>query len=164
MAKKYNEVYSSVYTTGNKMGWGNALLRNNGVPLDMTEIYDSLNKAIIYAATDPTAYEGQLLAVTENNDTTVYVISPQSLGEVTIDQKQYNNYLKEVGTATLGDGKSVVLDSDSKTLSLNGFGKEYYAYNSVTNTWNEDPSLWNESISNNVFPDVKLVDNEPILI
>lgn len=166
MAKKYSEVYSSVYTTGNKMGWGNALLRNNGVPLDMTEIYDSLNKAIIYAATDPTAYEGQLLAVTENKDTTVYVIAPKSLGKVTIDTQQYDNYLKEVGKSYAGDGKSIVVDLNNK-IKLNQFGDIYFKYDETRKTWN--PQRWDKNTMDidKIYPAVDYLndgDTGPSLI
>ena len=100
MAKNYSEIYESVFTKKNKMDFSNAMVRGNGIPLDITEVYNSLNAAIQYAATDPVAYEGQLLAVTENGDTNVYVIGPKAQGAVTIGEAQVTNYLKLVGKET----------------------------------------------------------------
>lgn len=100
MAKNYSEIYASIFTNKNKMDFSNAMIRGNGIPLDATEVYNSLNAAIKYAATDPVAYEGQLLAVTENGDTNVYVIGPVNQGNVTIDGASVANYLKLVGKET----------------------------------------------------------------
>ena len=109
MAKNYQDIYNSVYVTGNKMDWTNAMIRGNGIPLDIYSVFDSYEDAVIFAATNAVAYEGQVLAVTENGDTTVYVITPALQGKITIDEVETNIYLKEVGTATLGDDKSIVL-------------------------------------------------------
>lgn len=100
MAKNYSEIYSAVYDKKNKMDFSNSMIRGNGIPLDITEVYNSLNAAIVYAASNPVAYEGQLLAVTENGDTNVYVIGPKSQGTVTIEGAAVNNYLKLVGKET----------------------------------------------------------------
>ena len=80
MAKTYLDIQNSAYTVGNIMDWTNALTRLSGVPVDITEVYDSYDKAVEYAATNPVAYEGQLITVTENGDTTVYVITPAVQG------------------------------------------------------------------------------------
>ena len=127
MAKNYQDIYNSVYVTGNKMDWTNAMIRGNGIPLDIYSVFDSYEDAVIFAATNAVAYEGQVLAVTENGDTIVYVITPALQGKITIDEVETNIYLKEVGKATLGDNKSIVL-SDDGILSLKNFGVEYYAY------------------------------------
>ena len=121
MAKNYNQIYEAVYTKGNKMDFGNSIIRGNGVPLDITSVYDSFDKAIIYAATDPVAYEGQLVAVTENNETIVYVISPAVQDTKTIEEVEYNVYLARVGSVTLGDGDTIVLNEETGVLSLKGF-------------------------------------------
>lgn len=134
MAKNYSEVYSAVYTKGNSMSFGNAMLRGNGVPLDITEVYDSYNKAVLYAAENAVAYEGQLLAVTENGDTTVYVITPKLQGNVAIDvagdgvTKDVPVYIKEVGAVPAADGKTIeVVDGVLKMVGLAGLdaGKTY---------------------------------------
>ena len=134
MAKNYSEVYSAVYTKGNSMSFGNAMLRGNGVPLDITEVYDSYNKAVLYAAENAVAYEGQLLAVTENGDTTVYVITPKLQGNVAIDvagdgvTKDVPVYIKEVGAVPTADGKTIeVVDGVLKLVGLAGLdaGKTY---------------------------------------
>lgn len=100
MAKNYSEIYASIFDKKNKMDFSNAMIRGNGIPLDATEVYNSLKAAIKYAATDPVAYEGQLLAVTENGDTNVYVIGPVNQGNILIDNIEYANYLKLVGKET----------------------------------------------------------------
>ncbi len=134
MAKNYSEVYSAVYTKGNSMSFGNAMLRGNGVPLDITEVYDSYNKAVLYAAENAVAYEGQLLAVTENGDTTVYVITPKLQGNVAIDvagdgvTKDVPVYIKEVGAVPTTDDKTIeVVDGVLKLVGLAGLdaGKTY---------------------------------------
>ena len=115
MAKNYSDIYTSVYDKGNSMSFGNAMLRGNGVPLDITEVYDSYESAVLYAANNAVAYEGQLLAVTENGDTTVYVITPSVQGTITVNADgtgagtEVAVYLKEVGSAPQVDGKTVEL-------------------------------------------------------
>lgn len=134
MAKNYSEVYSAVYTKGNSMSFGNAMLRGNGVPLDITEVYDSYNKAVLYAAENAVAYEGQIIAVTENGDTTVYVITPKLQGNANIDVagdgvlKEVPIYIKEVGSVPEADGKTIeVVDGVLKLVGLTGLdaGKTY---------------------------------------
>lgn len=134
MAKNYSEVYSAVYTKGNSMSFGNAMLRGNGVPLDITEVYDSFNKAVLYAAENAVAYEGQLLAVTENGDTTVYVITPKLQDTIEIDvagdgiTKEVPVYIKEVGAVPSTDDKTIeVVDGVLRLVGLAGLdaGKTY---------------------------------------
>lgn len=126
MAKNYQDIYNSVYVTGNKMDWTNAMIRGNGIPLDIYSVFDEYNKAVKFAATNAVAYEGQILAVTENGDTTVYVITPAKQGTITIDETSVDVYLKEVGSATSGDNRTIVLNNG--VLSLKNFGIEYYKY------------------------------------
>ena len=103
MAKNYNDIYTAVYTKGNKMDFGNSMIRGNGIPLDITAVYNSLSAAEAYVNSNPVAYEGQVLAVTENNDTVVYVIAAR-LGE---DGVTVEHYLKEVGSAPAVDGTTI---------------------------------------------------------
>ena len=103
MAKNYNDIYTAVYTKGNKMDFGNSMIRGNGIPLDITAVYNSLSAAEAYVNSNPVAYEGQVLAVTENNDTVVYVIAAR-LGS---DGVTVEHYLKEVGSAPAVDGTTI---------------------------------------------------------
>ena len=136
MAKNYQDIYNSVYVTGNKMDWTNAMIRGNGIPLDIYSVFDEYNKAVEFAATNAVAYEGQVLAVTENGDTTVYVITPAKQGTVIIDESTVDIYLKEVGKSTLGDNKTIVLNDG--ILSLKNFGVKYYAYDSEKQAWDTE--------------------------
>ena len=133
MAKNYNDIYTAVYTKGNKMDFGNSMIRGNGIPLDITAVYNSLSAAEAYVNSNPVAYEGQVLAVTENNDTVVYVIAAR-LGS---DGVTVEHYLKEVGSAPAVDGTTIKIvdgkltavipeyeDTDTKyTLSVLADGK-----------------------------------------
>lgn len=128
MAKNFNQIYESVYTTGNSMSFGNAMLRGNGIPLDITEVYDSYDKAVKYAATNAVAYEGQILAVTENGDTTAYIITPKVQGTHSITEvdpkteeevtTEYNVCIKPIGVIPTGDGKTISVTEDGKISLL----------------------------------------------
>lgn len=133
MAKSYNDIYTAVYTKGNKMDFTNSMIRGNGIPLDITDVYNSLEAAQNYVNSNPVAYEGQVIAVTENNDTVVYVIAAR-LAE---DGVTVEHYLKEVGktpevdnvTIKIIDGKLTAIvpeyeDTDTQyTLSVLADGK-----------------------------------------
>lgn len=137
MAKNYNDIYTAVYTKGNKMDFGNSMIRGNAIPLDITAVYNSYSAAQAYVNSNPVAYEGQVLAVTENNDTVVYVIAAR-LGA---DGTTVEHYLKEVGktpevdnvTIKLVDGKLTAVipeyaDTDTQyTLSVLADGKIAFA-------------------------------------
>ena len=121
MPKNYSEIYTSVYTTGNSMSFGNTMLRGNGIPLDITEVYDSFDKAVIYAATNAVAYEGQILAVTENGDTTAYIITPANQGKHSVGEGEeaveYDVFLKPIGVIPTGDGKTIAV-TEAGQISL----------------------------------------------
>ena len=121
MANNYSAIQALI-NAGNKMGLSNTITRDNGIPLDASSIYASYNDAVIYAATKAIAYEGQIIAVTENGDTTVYVITPASQGTVTINETAYEVYIKAVGVAKdpAGDNKSISVAEDG-TVSIYGF-------------------------------------------
>ena len=126
MAKTYQDIYNSVFVTGNKMDFTNTIIRGNGIPLDIYSVFESYNSAVTFAATNAVAYEGEILAVTENGDTTVYVITPAKQGTVVINEVETDVYLKEVGKSTEGDNKTIVLNDG--ILSLKDFGEKYYKY------------------------------------
>ena len=137
MAKNYNDIYTAVYTKGNKMDFGNSMIRGNAIPLDITAVYNSYSAAQAYVNSNPVAYEGQVLAVTENNDTVVYVIAAR----LAADGTTVEHYLKEVGktpevdnvTIKFVDGKLTAVipeyeDTDTQyTLSVLADGKIAFA-------------------------------------
>lgn len=110
MPKNYNEIINSVYTVGNSMSFGNTMLRGNGIPLDITEVYDSYEKAVVYAAQNPVAYEGQFIAITENGDTTAYVITPAVQGQLTVEEVEYNIYLKPIGSTDIDEINELIAE------------------------------------------------------
>lgn len=122
MAKNYVDIQNAV-KAGNIMDWTNALQRKMGVPVDITEVYNSYNEAVKYAATDPVAYESQIVGVTENGDSTAYIITPKKQGEITIgegdDAVVYDVHIKPIGVIPSGDGKAVTVSEDGK-ISLVG--------------------------------------------
>lgn len=124
MAKTYLDIQNSAYKVGNIMDWTNALTRLSGVPVDITEVYNSYDKAVEYAATNPVAYEGQLITVTENGDTTVYVITPAVQGKYTVGEGEaaveYDVNIKKVGTVPSGDNASITV-TEAGLVSLYGF-------------------------------------------
>ena len=126
MPKNYNQIYTSVYTTGNSMSFGNTMLRGNGIPLDITEVYDKFDNAVIYAATNAVAYEGQIVAVTENGDTTAYIITPAVQGKhsVTVEgtTTEYDVYLKPIGVIPTGDSKTIEVSADGAISLLGAAG------------------------------------------
>lgn len=107
-----------------KLDWAMPFQRTGKFPLDRTDLFSSYADAVKYAAgntSDPdsrelcgTSYVGQIITVIENDAVTVYKI-------------QSDRSLKEVGSATQGDGKSIDL-GDGNILSLKNFGKKYYKY------------------------------------
>ncbi len=95
-------------TYKNRMGLGNAITRDNGIPLDLSSLHATYNDAVVYAATNAIAYVDQVIAA----EGIVYIITAESQGKVTIgnykdsitgkiiesDEKEYDVYLKPVGT------------------------------------------------------------------
>jgi len=101
------------------MSMPKALRRGNAIPLDASAVWYTREEMENYAATSPVAYVGQILSLVDadnSNAVTAYVIANEA-GD-----------LQEVGSATLGDNKTIVLDETTGTLSLNNWGKEYYKW------------------------------------
>lgn len=99
---------------------------SSAFPLDARSMFGSLSAAQAAAATavnaggtDSIYYFGQILTVFDNNVATHYSI-------------QGDGTLKEVGKATVGDNKTIVLKDT--VLGLKGFGEEYYAYREADET------------------------------
>lgn len=93
--------------------------RTNPVPIEKYSIFATLAEAQTYAFENPVAYPGQTLAVvTDTNEVTLYIVQS---GVATAEES-----LIEVGSATLGDGVSVELNTTDKTIKLKDFGVSYY--------------------------------------
>lgn len=117
----YTETFNS------KLDWAMPFQRTGNFPLDRTDLFSTYADAVKYAAgntSDPdsrglcgTSYVGQVITVFENDVVTVYKI-------------QADRSLSEVGTATLGDQRTI--DLGDGTLSLHNFGKQYYKWVDAT--------------------------------
>ncbi len=75
MANNYTQIKALV-DAGNKMGLSNTITRDYGMPLDISEIYNSLEAAKKYAGESPVAYQGQIIAVITETDAQAYIITP----------------------------------------------------------------------------------------
>ena len=102
---------------GTYMALPMAIKRGNPVSLDTTAIWYSLEELQTYAQTGPTAYVGQILALVDeaSNSAKAYIIA-NAAGD-----------LQEVGSATLGDNKTITLKDDG-ALALKNWGVEYYKW------------------------------------
>lgn len=103
--------------TFNTMALPLSIERANPIALDSTAVWYSFEEMQNYAASNPVSYVGQILTLVDeaSNSATAYVIA-----NVAGD-------LKEVGSATLGDDKTIVLGEDG-ALALKNWGKEYYKW------------------------------------
>ena len=115
MANNYEQIMALV-NAGNKMGLSNAITRDNGIPLDLSSVYNTYEDAVVYAATKAIAYQNQVIAA----EGIVYVIVAESQGKVKIGEVEYDNYLKPVGTAPIGDDASISVTAEG-LVSVFGF-------------------------------------------
>ena len=90
--------------------------RANAIPLDSSSVWYSMEEMTNYAATGPTSYVGQILALVDeaSGSAKAYVIADAA------------GTLTEVGSATLGDNKTITLNEG--VLSLKNWGVEYYRW------------------------------------
>lgn len=95
-----------------------AIQRNNPIPLDSTAVWYDYDLMAAYAASDPTAYVGQILSLVTDNVANAYIITNLA-GD-----------LEKVGSAVVADNKTIVLDNGAVTFK--DFGKRYYKYNAET--------------------------------
>ena len=113
---------------GNYMGLPMNIQRGNPIPLDFDAVWYSYDAMAEYARGEgdrgAVAYVGQILSLVDetDNSATAYIILNEA-GD-----------LLEVGSATLGDDKTITLDSG--VLGLKDFGSKYYAY--VEESTNEE--------------------------
>lgn len=109
-------------TYKNRMGLGNAITRDNGIPLDLSTLHATYNDAVVYAATSSIAYVDQPIAA----EGVLYLITEESQGKVKIssyrdsitgklingEEKEYDIYLKRVGIVPTGDDASIVVNGE----------------------------------------------------
>lgn len=100
----------------NYMAFPQSFSRGNPIPLDKSAVWYDFAAMVEYAQSGATAYVGQVLAYVNETDNTAkaYIIADT------------NGTLTEVGAATLGDNKTIVLEEG--TLALKNWGKEYYRW------------------------------------
>lgn len=93
-----------------------AYSRANPLPLDASEVHDSLTAAQEYAASAK-AYPGQTIKVLQNGIYETYVLNPSdsglTLGKVTVDDSQLKNYVQVVETLPESGQEQGVIYIDS---------------------------------------------------
>lgn len=108
-------------TTYTAMSMPKAINRTNPQPVDKTLVWNSLEALKNYAATDPVAYVGQVLSLVAYDAETAKITEVKAY-----IIKDEAGTIEEVGSATLGDNKTITLEEG--VLSLNNWGKEYYKW------------------------------------
>lgn len=106
-------------TTYTAMSMPKAINRTTPQPVDKTLVWNSLEALKNYAATDPVAYVGQVLSLVAYDAEAAQITEVKAY----IIKDEAGN-IEEVGSATLGDDKTITLDSG--VLSLKDWGKKYY--------------------------------------
>lgn len=104
-----------------------AYARGNAIPLDSSEVHESLEAAQTYAKS-ATAYAGQTIKVLQNGKYETYVLNGSkgayTLDRIGVDQSQLKNYVQVVsvlpGTSTAEQGVIYINTTDSKGYIYNG--------------------------------------------
>ena len=121
MANTFNNANLNTFfdklDTGATWSAGVAFKRAAALPLERYEVHKSYADALDYAQNNAVAYPGQVIAVVEKEGTT------EKIKIYYIDEAKA---LQEVGSATLGDELSIVLDPVTKKLSIKGFDDAGY--------------------------------------
>lgn len=101
----------------NYMAFPQAFSRGNGIPLDNSSLWYSFEEMENYSKTSVVAYVGQILTLVNETDNSAkaYIIA------------NADGDLQEVGSATIGDNKTIVLKEDG-ALALKNWGVEYYKW------------------------------------
>ena len=121
----------------NLLVWVKAMSRGQGLPLDASEIYSTLEEAETYASNSAIAYGGQTVkALTEDGKYHSYVLQPSESGYV----------LEEIGSVSSSDIKQYVMVVDALPESGQIEGILY-----INNT---DGYVWTGSAWRKVFWDV----------
>ena len=121
----------------NLLVWVKAMSRGQGLPLDASEIYSTLEEAENYASNSASAYGGQTIkALTEDGKYHSYVLQPSESGYV----------LEEIGSVSSSDIKQYVMVVDALPESGQIEGILY-----INNT---DGYVWTGSAWRKVFWDV----------
>lgn len=121
----------------NLLVWVKAMSRGQGIPLDASEIQESLDAAKLYASS-PIAYAGQTIKALVDGKYKSYILQPSEAGY----------QLEEIGSSSSGIKQYVVIDS-SLPESDQEQGVLYI------NTTDKTGSIWNGSGYIQVFKDVQ---------
>lgn len=108
---------ASINKNYNTMAFPQAFKRGNNIPLDASSVWYSMEEMLNYSKTSAVSFVGQVLALVDeaNNTATAYIIADTE------------GNLKEVGSATIGDNKTIILGTDG-ALSLKNYGVFYYKW------------------------------------
>lgn len=111
----------------NYMAFPQAFSRGNAIPLDNSSLWYSFEEMENYSKTSVVAYVGQILTLVNETDNTAkaYIIA-NAAGD-----------LQEVGSATIGDNKTITLKDDG-ALALKNWGVEYYKWVDPVGTEGEE--------------------------
>lgn len=85
---------------------GNSYQRKSAVPLDYYSLFNTKTEAENYAASNPVAYVGQVISYIDNNEVNVCVIENTA------------GNLKKVGTAPIGDNKTIEVSAEGAVALL----------------------------------------------
>lgn len=113
MANNFEQIKALV-DAGNKMGLSNTITRDYGIPLDYSSVYATYADAVEYAATSTKAYQGQIIAA----EGVAYIIVGESQGKL----NDVDVYLKAIGTAPVGDSKSITVSAEG-VIAIMGLGE-----------------------------------------
>ena len=102
-----------------QMSMPKAMNRTNPAPLDASAVWTSLEELKNYAATNPVAYVGQILSLVAYDEESQAITNVKAY-----IIKDAEGNIEEVGSATLGDDKSITLDNG--VLSLKNWNKKYF--------------------------------------
>ena len=151
MAKWNNNEPSFNYVAHATLGVN--LNRQKNAPLDVSSEYKSIKDALYYvtegrypangegvtqAVKDMVKYPylGQVISIVDVDTEAVslyYVKTAEYDETLATDDAMFEHYFEEVGRATIGDDGSITLDEETSTLSITGFGVEYYEYDKELN-------------------------------
>ena len=144
----------------NNAALGVNLSRQVNAPLDVSSEFSSV-KDMLYYVTEgryPASgtgvsdkvksmtkypYLGQIIALVDTDAETVavyYIKTAAYDASLTTDDEVFDHYFAEVGKATIGDDRSIVLDIDTGILSLNDYGVQYYEYDNEIKGYKSTPT------------------------